>query len=142
VLEETAKLLGAASRQQWAQLRQRSGRNGDGSRSNLGALVDPLGIFSKGRLVNPDSDDERILESASAIVEAIRASAPASTASSEAAGAGPLATLASELQSLSPTEAVQISSIIADKVWTRRGELLRIGGRFTRVLLQQARQRL
>lgn len=142
VLEETAKLLGAASRQQWAQLRQRSGRNGDGSRSNLGALVDPLGIFSKGRLVNPDSDDERILESASAIVEAIRASAPASTASSEAAGAGPLAALASELQSLSPTEAVQISSIIADKVWTRRGELLRIGGRFTRVLLQQARQRL
>lgn len=145
VLEETAKLLGAVSRQQWATLRQRSGRNAAGTRSNLGALVDPLGIFSQGRLVNPDSNDERVLESASAIVQAVRASSPppsAATGDVSSGGGGPLTALTSELQALSPAEAAQISSIIADKVWTRRRELVRIGGRFTRVLLQQARQRL
>ena len=70
VLEETAKLIGALSRKQWHDLRLRSGRTSTG-RSRLGALVDPLGLFRSGKLVNTDANDEKILASASAIVEAL-----------------------------------------------------------------------
>merc|ERR1712146_707901 len=119
--------------------RQRSGRNADGSRSNLGRLVDPLGIFSKGRLVNPDSDDERVLQSASNIINAIRAS---SMNSDDIDAESVLTTVTRTLQSLTPTEASQISAIVVDRIWTRRQELATLGSKFTQVLFQQTRQRL
>ena len=96
--------------------------------------------------MNPDGDDERVLESASAILEAVRASSVHSAISGEDGAeerdGGALQGLRRELQTLSPAEAAQISNILADRVWTRRRELVRIGGKFTQVLLQQARQRL
>ncbi len=145
VLEEAAKLLGALSRQQWARLRARSGRTPDGSRSALGAVVDPLGIFSKGRLVNMDAADDRVLQSASAIVSALRGSQSAilsSPSGGEEVPLSPLRAAQEGLRSLSADEAREIAGIISQRLWSRRRDLARVGGRLGRVLLKQARQRL
>jgi predicted unusual protein kinase regulating ubiquinone biosynthesis (AarF/ABC1/UbiB family) len=145
MLEEAAKLLGALSRQQWARLRARSGRTPDGSRSALGAVVDPLGIFSKGRLVNMDAADDRVLQSASAIVSALRDSQsalPSSLSGGEEESLSPLRAAQEGLRSLSADEAREIAGIISQRLWSRRRDLARVGGRLGRVLLKQARQRL
>ena len=148
VLEETAKLAGALSRKQWQALRTRSGRTSTG-RSRLGTLVDPLGIFREGKLVNTDDNDEKILASASAIVEALTKSSMKSVRGDgeELDGdsfSGSLVSpvLSSSLRSLSPQEALQISSIIGEKLWSRRRELARLGGKFAQIAIRQARDRV
>lgn len=53
--------MGASSRDFWRNLRDASGRNPSG-RSNLGMLVDPLGLFSRSSMFVMDDDDARALE--------------------------------------------------------------------------------
>ena len=49
--------------------------------------------------------------------------------------------LRSLLNSFSPLEIVQISSSIGEKLWVRRRELIRVGGKFAQIALRQTRER-
>ena len=146
VLEETAKLLGALSRKQWADLRSRSGTTASG-RSRLGALVDPLGVFRSSNLVNVDDIDYKVLESTRAIVEALSRSSGGGghdlgEGEGESARGLVSPALSASLRSLTPQEALQISSIIGEKVWSKRRELVRLSGRLAQIALKQARDRV
>ena len=69
LLEQLALVLAATTRDQFAQLREASGRLGGGggggrARSALGLVVDPLGLFRDSPLVINDERDEAALEAA------------------------------------------------------------------------------
>ena len=63
-IEQTALVLAAGTREAFASLRARGpslGGGGEGGRSLLGAMVDPLGLFRNSPLVRNDARDESAL---------------------------------------------------------------------------------
>jgi len=134
VIEQTALVLAAGTREAFAGLRSRGpslpsigGGGGGGGRSLLGALVDPFGIFRNSPLVRNDARDESAL-----------------------AAARKLATIASELlatdgsgpNAITPADARQLAPILARKVWARRDALPVVSRRLLVKVVEQTEARL
>jgi len=148
-LEQLALLLGAASRDAFAQLRARSGTlPASGGRSRLGALLDPAGLLRDSVLVNPDERDRQALEAARKLAD-IAASlldgqtngsepTPSATATA-AAGAAPSLTAA---QSPSSSELRDLATTLSRKVWSQRNELQIVSRRLAAKVLDQTVERV
>jgi hypothetical protein len=170
IIEELAKIFGAYTRKQWHDMRLRSGKLPNG-RSTIDSVLDPLGIFSNTKLVNPDDDDERLLDSYRSLLEMVgqQQSIMAEISSggagtSFAAGSVEEAAAASRessgqtqsrrrqalennavlsfLMSLEPEETVQLAAVVTEKLWRRRSEVAALSRTFARSLVKQALSRM
>lgn len=123
-IEQTALVLAAGTREAFASLRARGptvGRGGEGGRSLLGAMVDPLGLFRNSPLVRNDARDESAL-----------------------AAARKLATIASELLATegAAAEPSELAPILARKVWARRDALPAVSRKLLVKVVEQTEARL
>jgi len=132
-IEQLALVAGAAGRARFAQLRRQSGDApalatsvSGRSRSRLGALVDPLGLFSGSPLVENDERDREALTAAKK-----------------------LAALASELQGdasatplLTAQEARRFNTLLLRKTWERRDDVQVVSRRFVAKVLDQTANRV
>jgi hypothetical protein len=118
-------------------------------RTLLGAVVDPLGLFSGSGLVEVDSDDRKALQAAAKLGELLQRSqqqqqqhVQGTAASSSSHNTDPLAVLAE----LGPQELVAVASQVAQRVgpklWAKRAEAVMLGSRFAGIALQQQATRL
>lgn len=130
LLEQLAKIVAANSRSIWTEARERSGSLPSG-RSVLGAIVDPLGLFQSSPIVNTDDRDKKTVETTQKLVELLQRQASASS------GTGLV-----DFSDLQQDEIVELSAILARKVWSRRVSFLRTGNRFATKLLEQTAGRL
>jgi hypothetical protein len=117
VLDQVASLVGAYTRSQFAALRAASGQSGD--RSNLGRLLDPIGLFRASALVSTDAADEESLAAAEKLAALLQENLDASTVDVEA-----------------------LQRELARQGWERRQELARVSQRFAAKLLADAARRL
>ena len=142
-IEQSALLLGAVSRERFAELRKLSGtaQSGPGSgRSRLGLLLDPLGFFKGSALVDNDERDRQALEAAAKLAELADELLPAGLIGS-ASGDAPTATRLPGSQLLTQPELRDLSSKLVTKVWARREELRVVSRRLAVKLLDQTSQR-
>jgi hypothetical protein len=130
IIEQTALVLGAASRETWAKLRKRSGtlgsRGGGGAgstdRSVLGALVDPLGLFRGSALVQSDARDAEALAAAARLVS-----------------------IASDLgvsSAMSAAEQRRLAGLLLERILDRRSELRLVTRKLLREFLAQSARRV
>lgn len=128
LLEQLAKIVAANSRSIWTQARERSGTLPSG-RTLLGTLVDPLGLFESSPLVNTCETDEKTVETTRQLV---------------ALFGNQLATTNGvvDISGLNRDELVELSSILARKIWDRRVALVKTGNRFATKLLDLTAFRL
>ena len=128
-LEQIARITGASAREQFAALRKRSGSPSVvlRSRSRLGALLDPLGLFRGSPLVETDATDREALDAASQLAELV------SSLTSTDRDTSPL---------LSPDESQQFNRILLRKLWEKRDELQLVSRRLAATLLDQTAQRV
>merc|ERR1719456_1067095 len=114
-IEEISKIIGALSRQQWGNLRQRSGILPSG-RSLLGTLVDPLGLFSESPLVSADPYDEKVIDSTTRLLVLLQKEVEK------------MIPKGSSMQSLiTSRDSIQILNSLSRKLWDRRRELAVFG---------------
>ena len=130
VTEQLVIVLAAASRNAWSDLRSRSGSlppssNGM-SRSVLGTIVDPLGIFRASPLITNSVRDL-------AALDAITTLAP--RAAELLSGGGPAA-------SPSDAELQQLARALGAKAWARREDLREVSRRVAVEALDQAATRM
>lgn len=130
LLEQLAKIVAANSRSIWTDARERSGTLPSG-RSVLGTIVDPLGLFQSSPMVNTDDRDKKIVETTEKLVELMQRQATASSATGLV-----------DFSDLQQDEIVELSAILARKVWSRRVGFLKTGSRFATKLLEQTADRL
>ena len=133
VLEQLALVIGATSRELFAELRARSGTSSSTGRSRLGRLVDPLGLFRGSPLVEADERDRQALQAAAKLAQIASEVLPATgtNGASEPSAAA-----------LSNEQLRQLAQLLARKVWVRRQELGATSRRLTSVLLDQTAQRV
>ena len=62
IVEQAAKVLGAATRRGWMNMRERSGLLSGGGRTLLGFAVDPIGVWRGSKIANLDTGDEAVLD--------------------------------------------------------------------------------
>ena len=129
LLEQLAKIVAANSRSIWTQARERSGILPSG-RSLLGSIVDPLGLFSTSPLVNTCETDDKTVETTRKLISLVRNQLSASNGGMV------------DISGLQQDEIIELSSILARKVWDRRVSLLKTGNRFATKLLQLTAGRL
>jgi serine/threonine protein kinase len=125
LLEQLAKIVASSTRSVWTQVRERSGTLPSG-RTLLGTLVDPLGLFQSSPLVNSCDRDEQTVETTQKLVSLVRNQVASSA----------------DLSELPREDLLELSSILARKVWERRGALIKTGNRFATKLLQVTAFRL
>jgi serine/threonine protein kinase len=130
LLEQLAKIVAANSRSFWTQAREASGTLPSG-RSLLGSIVDPLGLFRSSPLVNTCETDDKTVETTQKLITLLRTQVSASDANSM-----------TDLSNLQQDEVLELSAILARKVWDRRTSLLRTGNRFATKLLELTSARL
>jgi len=121
-LEQMAKIITSSSRSIWSGLRERSGILPSG-RSVLGTIIDPFGLFRTSPLVRMSAMDERTVETTRKLVGLMQTQIRASD--------DPMF----DLSNLSREEALDLSSILVNKVWDRRLGVFQTGNRFARKLL-------
>jgi hypothetical protein len=122
VLEQTAKIVAAGSRQLWSTVRERSGILPTG-RTLIGTMIDPLGFWRTSPLIAPSALDNRTVETTVKLVELLRRQNIIFT-------------------DLDREEVVALASILTRKVWAKRSLLLSTTNRFARTLLQILTQTL
>ncbi|KAL7553546.1 hypothetical protein ACHAWF_016831 [Thalassiosira exigua] len=126
-VEQLAKIIAATTRSAWSQLRERSGVLPSG-RTVLGTLVDPLGIFRSSPVVRPNELDERTVETTRNLIELLTSTTSGSSAV--------------DVSTLSNTEIIEISSIVAQKLFERRSGVVKTTNRLAMQLLQLTADRL
>ena len=99
-------------------------------RSLLGSIVDPLGLFSTSPLVNTCETDDKTVETTRKLISLVRNQLSASNGGMV------------DISNLQQDEVIELSSILARKVWDRRVSLLKTGNRFATKLLQLTAGRL
>ena len=131
VLEQLVLVLGASSRQIWADLRARSGALQQ--RSVLGTLVDPLGLFRHSAFVRNGERDFAALQAverlASLANELLREATPG--------GTPPSSDVAVE-----EIDQQQLIGALAAKAYQRRDDLAQVSRRLGLEALDQAANRL
>jgi len=127
-IEQLAKIITSTTRSAWSQVRERSGVLPSG-RSVLGTLVDPLGVFRTSPIVRVNELDERTVETTRNLIKLLTASA--STSSSTV-----------DVSTLSNAEIIEISSIVARKLFERRSGVVKTSNRLAMQLLQLTADRL
>ena len=130
LLEQLAKIVAANSRSIWTEARERSGTLPSG-RSVLGAIVDPLGLFQSSPIVNTCDRDQKTVETTRKLIELLQRQVSASSSTGLV-----------DFSDLQQDEIVELSAILARKVWSRRVSFLRTGSRFATKLLEQTAGRL
>jgi len=127
-IEQLAKIITSTTRSAWSQIRENSGVLPSG-RTVLGTLVDPLGVFRGSPIVRVNELDERTVETTRNLLELLTA-----TSSSAASTV--------DISSLSNTEIIEISSIVARQLFARRNGVLQTSNRLAMQLLQLTADRL
>ena len=114
VLEQLAKTLAAQTRQNFMDLRRRSGfPRALQERTLLGAIIDPIGLFRTSAIANVDETDIKVLETSARVRELLQ---------ELGGGSGKIA---EELRDDEEMRAV--TTKLASKVWERRDKLGVIG---------------
>lgn len=126
--EQLAKIITASTRSAWSDIRERSGVLPSG-RSVLGSLVDPLGVFRTSPIVKVNELDERTVETTRNLIQLL-------TTNNAGSDSGV------DISSLSNTEIIEISSIVARKLFERRSGLAKASNRLAMQLLQLTADRL
>ena len=126
VVEELAKVLSSAARDQFESLKQRSGRLPNG-RSLLGTLLDPLDLLPVSDVLAKDKDDERVLESTASLVAALRQSTPMDN---------------NLFDNLTPSERQELLRQVTTKLLARRREIFKLTTRVSTAMLRQNLERL
>jgi len=124
-IEQLAKIITSSTRSAWSDIRERSGKLPSG-RTVLGSIVDPLGIFRTSPIVRVNELDERTVETTRNLIQLITSNSPSNV----------------DVSSLTNTEIVEISSIIAQKLFERRSGVVQSGNRLAMQLLQLTADRL
>ena len=137
VVEQMVLIVGASSRQLWAELRGRSGAV-QGGRSTLGLLVDPLGLFRQSALISNGERDHAALRAAEKLTP-LAAQLLADGPSGDGQGGGGGGLLPS---SGSAVEAQQLLTALATKLFERRDDVQRVSRRIVVEALDQAAGRL
>eukprot|EP00747_Dinoflagellata_sp_TGD_P180399 gnl/TRDRNA2_/TRDRNA2_32789_c0_seq1.p1 gnl/TRDRNA2_/TRDRNA2_32789_c0~~gnl/TRDRNA2_/TRDRNA2_32789_c0_seq1.p1 ORF type:complete len:821 (+),score=141.90 gnl/TRDRNA2_/TRDRNA2_32789_c0_seq1:223-2463(+) len=129
VLEQLALIMGAAGREAWSDLRERSGTSFVSGRSRISTLVDPLGLF-KGlaAIVETDDRDREVLAAANKLASIASDLRPALGVDSTA--------------EFSTEDVRNLADILVRKLWTRRDELEAVLNRLGRKLVAQNLQRV
>lgn len=127
-IEQLAKIITASTRSAWSDIRERSGVLPSG-RTVLGTLVDPLGVFRGSPIVRVNELDERTVETTRNLLELLTETTSASASNVDIA-------------SLSNTEVIEISSIIARKLFERRSGVVKTTNRLAMQLLELTADRL
>lgn len=122
VIEQMAKIIAAASRSIFTQIRERSGVLPTG-RTLLGTMVDPLGLFRTSPLVRMNKLDEKTVETTRKLFELLQKRIQESDNS------------ILDPTTLSREEAVALASILIRKVWARRSGVIQTGNRLAREML-------
>ena len=128
LLEQLAKIVTSNSRSIWSQVRERSGTLPSG-RSVLGTMVDPLGLFRTSPLVQMNDLDHKTVETTQQLIALMQ---------TQLATDNDLM----DLSKLSQEDIVELSSILARKVWDRRLGFFKTGSRFASKLLQLTADKL
>jgi hypothetical protein len=121
-IEQLAKVITSSSRSIWTGLRDQSGTLPSG-RTVLGTIVDPFGLFRTSPLVRMNAMDASTVETTRKLVALMQKQIQASDDP------------AFDLSNLSREEALDLSSILVRKVWSRRMGVFQTGNRFARQLL-------
>merc|ERR1712087_91047 len=119
--EQLAKIIASSTRTAWSDIRERSGTLPSG-RTVLGSIVDPLGIFRTSPIVRVNELDERTVETTRNLIQLL------TTTGSSASNV--------DISTLTNAEIIEISSIIAQKLFERRSGVLQTGNRLAMQLLQ------
>jgi hypothetical protein len=127
-IEQLAKIITATTRSAWSQILKRSGFLPSG-RTVLGTIVDPLGIFRSSPIVRVSELDERTVETTRNLIQLLTTTASKSGSTVN-------------ISSLTNTEIIEITSIIAQKLFTRRSGVLMTSNRLATQLLQLTADRL
>ena len=127
-IEQLAKIITSSTRSAWSQIRERSGVLPSG-RTVLGSIVDPLGVFRSSPIVRVNELDERTVETTRNLIQLL------TTTTSQSASTVDISTL-------SNAEIVEISSIIAQKLFERRSGVVKTSNRLAMQLLQLTADRL
>jgi len=128
-IEQLAKIITSSTRSAWSDLRERSGKLPTG-RTVLGTLVDPLGVFRTSPIVRVNELDERTVETTRNLIELL-ASTSSQSADSNV-----------DISELTSAEIVEISSIIAQKLFDRRSAVVKTSNRLAMQLLELTAARL
>jgi len=118
-LEQLGKILSASSRSAWKSAREASGRLPSG-RSVLGTLVDPIGIWRTSPVVAVSDLDQKTIDATRKLIELIQVESSRGNV---------------DLDTLTNQEVVEISTRVFSKLWSRRNNVLKTGGRLLTVLL-------
>lgn len=128
-IEQLAKIITSSTRSAWSQIRERSGLLPSG-RTVLGTLVDPLGIFRTSPIVRVNELDERTVETTRNLLGLLTSTTSQSESSTV------------DVSTLSNTEIIEITSIIAQKLFERRSGVVKTSNRLAMQLLQLTADRL
>ncbi|KAL7442870.1 hypothetical protein ACHAXH_009435 [Discostella pseudostelligera] len=129
-IEQLAKIITSTTRSAWSRLLKRSGFLPSG-RTVLGTIVDPLGIFRSSPIVRVSELDERTVETTRNLIQLLTTTTTAKSGST-----------VNIISSLTNTEIIEITSIIAQKLFTRRSGVLKTSNRLATQLLQLTADRL
>jgi hypothetical protein len=121
-IEQLAKIVTSSSRTIFTGLREQSGMLPSG-RSVLGTIVDPFGLFRTSPLIRSNAFDKSTVETTTKLVALMQKQIQASDDPTF------------DLSNLSGEEAMELSSILVRKVWSRRMGVFQTGNRFARQLL-------
>mmetsp|Transcript_22063 Transcript_22063/g.47986 ORF Transcript_22063/g.47986 Transcript_22063/m.47986 type:complete len:908 (+) Transcript_22063:257-2980(+) len=127
-IEQLAKIITSTTRSAWSQIRERSGVLPSG-RSVLGTLVDPLGIFRTSPVVRVNELDERTVETTRNLIELLTSTNSESESTVDTS-------------TLSNTEIIEITSIVARKLFERRSGVVKTSNRLAMQLLQLTANKL
>ena len=128
-IEQLAKIITSTTRSAWSDIRERSGKLPSG-RTVLGSLVDPLGVFRGSPIVRVNELDERTVETTRNLIALLQSSATSASDSSL------------DISTLSNEEIVEISSIVAQKLFERRSGVIMTTNRLAMELLEITANRL
>lgn len=128
-IEQLAKIWAANSRSIWAELRERSGTLPSG-RTVLGTIVDPLGFWQTSPLVRMNEQDLRTVHTTRKLISLMQQQIQDNQNSML------------DLSDLSQEESLELSRLLASKVWGRRNALLQTGSRFANQLLKLTADKL
>lgn len=127
-IEQLAKIITSTTRSAWSDIRERSGVLPSG-RTVLGSLVDPLGVFRGSPIVRVNELDERTVETTRNLLQLLTTTTSDSPSTVD-------------ISSLSNTDIIEISSIVARQLFERRSGVLQTSNRLAMQLLQLTADRL